>query len=130
VVYIGDNSREVTAYAIPGTLDGGSGSGSSTGSSSGSSSGSSTGSATGTSSGSSGTETALSRASWVASASVTQGGSSPTNAINGAGVRWTTGTPMTDGMWFEVNMASAQTFNEITMDSGGSTNDYARGYDV
>ena len=27
-------------------------------------------------------------------------------------------------------MLSAQTFNEITMDSAGSTNDYARGYQV
>jgi len=33
-------------------------------------------------------------------------------------------------MWFEVDMTSTQTFNEITMDSAGSTNDYARGYQV
>jgi beta-glucosidase len=33
-------------------------------------------------------------------------------------------------MWFEVDMAATQTFNEITMDSAGSTNDYARGYEV
>jgi len=37
---------------------------------------------------------------------------------------------MTDGMWFEVNMQSAKTFNQITMDSTGSPNDYARGYEV
>jgi phage-related protein len=37
---------------------------------------------------------------------------------------------MASGMWFEVDMSSAQTFNEITMDSAGSANDYARGYAV
>jgi hypothetical protein len=37
---------------------------------------------------------------------------------------------MASGMWFEVNMQSPQTFDEITMDSAGSANDYARGYSV
>ena len=30
----------------------------------------------------------------------------------------------------ELDMQSAQTFNQITINSAGSTNDYARGYDV
>jgi len=128
VVYIGDNGRELTAYAIPGMVGGGGTSGSTSGASSGSTSGASSGSTSGASSGSSG-ETALSRTSWVASSSVT--GSTPSAALDGnSGTRWTTGADMTNGMWFEVNMQSAQTFNEITMDSAGSANDYARGYAV
>src|SRR5580698_5097559 len=131
VVYIGDNGRELTAYAISGSVGGGgsgSSSGSTSGSSSGSTSGTSSGSTSGSSSGSSG-ETALSRTNWVASASVT--GSTPSAALDGnTGSRWTTGADMANGMWFEVNMQAAQTFNELTMDSAGSTNDYARGYSV
>src|SRR5580658_4351554 len=133
VVYIGDNGRELTAYAIPGNVGGGGGSGSSSGSTSGASSGSSasgtsSGSTSGASSGSSG-ETALPRASWLASSSVT--GTTPSAALDGnSGTRWTTGEDMANGMSFEVNMQSAQTFNQITMDSAGSANDYARGYAV
>jgi len=33
-------------------------------------------------------------------------------------------------MTFEVDMGSAQTFNQIEMDSGGYPGDYARGYNV
>ena len=36
----------------------------------------------------------------------------------------------TAGQWFEVNMGSAQTFNEVTIDAGPSTGDYPRGYTV
>src|SRR6202034_2787721 len=34
------------------------------------------------------------------------------------------------GMYWQVNMGSAQTFNQIEMDSGGYATDYARGYNV
>jgi beta-glucosidase len=77
------------------------------------------------------TETALSRTGWVASASNTGGADVPANAIDGnTATRWSTGTPMANGMWFQVDMTSAQSFNQITMDSGGNVNDYARGYQV
>ena len=33
-------------------------------------------------------------------------------------------------MYFQVNLGSAQTFNQIEMNAGGSTGDYARGYNV
>ncbi len=33
-------------------------------------------------------------------------------------------------MYFQVNMGSSQTFNQIEMNSGGSAGDYARGYNV
>jgi hypothetical protein len=83
------------------------------------------------SSSSSSGETALSRSGWVASASNTSGTDLPSNALDGSSsTRWSTGAPMIDGMWFEVDMTAAQTFNEIIMDSASSTNDYARGYQV
>jgi hypothetical protein len=76
-------------------------------------------------------ETALSRSGWVASASNTSGTDVPSNALDGnSSTRWSTGAPMVDGMWFEVDMTATQTFNEIVMDSASSTNDYARGYQV
>jgi Glycosyl hydrolase catalytic core/F5/8 type C domain len=82
------------------------------------------------SSGSAG-ETALSRAGWVASASNTSGTDVPSNALDGnTATRWSTGAAMNNGMWFEVDMAASQTFDEITIDAASSTNDYARGYQV
>jgi beta-glucosidase len=74
---------------------------------------------------------ALPRTGWVASASNTGGADVPANAIDGnTASRWSTGVPMANGMWFQVDMQSAQTFNQITMDSGGNVNDFARGYQV
>jgi hypothetical protein len=76
-------------------------------------------------------ETALSRTGWVASALNTSGTDVPSKAIDGnSSTRWSTGAPMANGMWFELDMTAPQTFNEITMDSASSTNDYARGYQV
>jgi hypothetical protein len=78
-----------------------------------------------------GSQTALNRNGWVASASNTGGTDVPAQAIDGnLGTRWSTGTPMVDGMDFEVDMTAAQTFDQITMDPAGSKNDYARGYEV
>jgi beta-glucosidase len=37
---------------------------------------------------------------------------------------------MTNGMTFTLDMQTAQTFNQIVMDSTNSPNDYARGYQV
>ncbi len=33
---------------------------------------------------------------------------------------------MANAMWFQLDMQTPQTFNEITMDSAGSVDDYAR----
>ena len=33
-------------------------------------------------------------------------------------------------MWWQVNMGSQQTFNQVVLNSGGNTGDYADGYDV
>ncbi|HSZ81929.1 MAG TPA: malectin domain-containing carbohydrate-binding protein, partial [Polyangia bacterium] len=43
---------------------------------------------------------------------------------------WSTGAALTNGMWLEVDMQTAKSFNALTMDSAGSTTDYARGYTV
>ena len=77
-------------------------------------------------------ETALSRTGWVASTSTSPGaGDAPANAIDGnISTRFSTDADQASGMYFQVNMGSAQTFNQIVMDSGGSTGDYARGFNV
>jgi uncharacterized repeat protein (TIGR02543 family) len=73
---------------------------------------------------------ALPRTGWVASASVSGGGSAA-NAIDGDNTtRWSTGADQANGQWFQVDMGSAQTFNRIVMDAGTTTNDYPRGYQV
>jgi hypothetical protein len=77
-----------------------------------------------------GTAGPLPRAGWVASASPTSG-DVPANAIDGnLSTRFSTGAPQANGQWFQVDMLSTQSFTQITMDTGGSTNDYARGYAV
>src|SRR5579859_1849146 len=119
VVYIGDNGRQLTAFALPGSTpppnDAGSGDGAATDA--------------GPGDGGS-TETALPRTGWVATASNTSG-DVPANALDGnEATRFSTGAPMANGMWFQVDMQAARTFDQITMDSGGSANDYARGYAV
>ena len=112
VLYLGDNGRRLTAFSLPssvvdagapdsGAPDAGPG------------------------------ETALSRNGWIASASLSAGGDVPANAIDGnAGTRWSTGAAMANGMSFNVDMQSPQTFDQITMDAAGSNGDYPRGYQI
>ena len=77
----------------------------------------------------SGTGTALSRTGWVASG--TAGGDPPANAIDGnTGTRWSTGTAQVNGQFFQVDMLSAKTFKQITLDAAASAADYPRGYQV
>lgn len=76
-------------------------------------------------------EAAVDRTGWTASASVTQFGSSVGNAVDGnSSTRWSTGTTQADGQWFQVDMGKMQTFNRLVLDSGASSNDYPRGYQV
>jgi beta-glucosidase len=44
--------------------------------------------------------------------------------------RWSSGTPMTSGNTVTVDLGAARAFSRLTMDSAGSTLDYARGYTV
>jgi glucosylceramidase len=74
---------------------------------------------------------ALPRTGWTATASSTEAGSSPANALDGnTSTRWSTGTAQVNGQWFRVDMLTAKTFNQISLDAGSSTGDYPRGYEV
>jgi hypothetical protein len=75
--------------------------------------------------------TQLSRNGWVASASSTEPGGSPQNALDGnLSTRWSSGADQASGQWFQVSLGSAQTFRQLVLDSTNSPNDYARSYAV
>jgi hypothetical protein len=78
------------------------------------------------------TGTQLGENGWTASSNTNSSSSdAPQNAIGGtSGPRFSSDAYQAPGMWFEVNMGSEQTFNQIEMNSGGYSGDYARGYDV
>ncbi|MCM3697977.1 discoidin domain-containing protein [Paenibacillus macerans] len=42
--------------------------------------------------------------------------------------RWTSSTGQTAGQWIRLDLGSVQNFSQISMNSGGSKNDYARGF--
>src|SRR3984957_19240271 len=77
-------------------------------------------------------ETQLSETGWTASSNTSPGsGDAPAHAIDGnLSTRFSSDADQASGMYFQVNMGSAQTFNQIEMNSGGSSGDYARGYNV
>jgi chitodextrinase len=90
---------------------------------------SSTASAT-TQAGSGGTHTVLDRTGWTANSNPTSG-DVPANLLDGnMSTRWSTGTAQAPGQYFIVDMTASQSFSRIVMDSTGSNNDYARGYQV
>ncbi len=74
----------------------------------------------------------LSRTGWVASTNApSKGADLPANALDGnLSTRFSTGEPEALGLYFEVDLGSAQAFTELEMDVPSSTTDYARGYDV
>ena len=74
--------------------------------------------------------TALSRTGWLASANPTSG-DVPANAIDGSlATRFSSGSAMVNGQWFQVDMGTAKAFDQVTMDSTNSASDYARGYTI
>jgi len=76
-------------------------------------------------------ETALPRTGWTATASSSAGGDVPSNALDGsASTRWSTGTAMANGQYYQVDLGTARTFDQVTVDAGGSTGDYPRGLSV
>ncbi|HTW09838.1 MAG TPA: discoidin domain-containing protein [Acidimicrobiales bacterium] len=79
-----------------------------------------------------GTESALSRTSWVASTNTSPGsGDAPANALDGnPNTRFSTDADQAVGQDFEVNMGTPETFNELQMDVPNSPTDYAPGYKV
>ena len=73
---------------------------------------------------------ALDRSGWTVTASTDF---EPIGAIDGDGTtRWTTGTPQTNGQFFQIDLGTEQTFDRIVLDSGSNSfeNDHPRGYDV
>jgi beta-glucosidase-like glycosyl hydrolase len=68
---------------------------------------------------------------WNASAFADDGGDNPARMLDGdLSTRWSSGTPMAPGQWVTVDMSAVQSIDQITMDAGPSTGDYARGYEV
>lgn len=68
---------------------------------------------------------------WNASAFADDGGDKPSRMLDGdLSTRWSSGTPMAPGQWVTVDMSAVQSIDQITMDAGPSTGDYARGYQV
>ncbi|WP_407916803.1 discoidin domain-containing protein, partial [Kitasatospora sp. NE20-6] len=81
--------------------------------------------------GTGGSPTVLPRTGWSASASSTGGGDVAANMLDGvAGTRWSSGAPMVSGQSITVDTGAVRSLARISMDSGGSANDYARGYQV
>lgn len=46
------------------------------------------------------------------------------------GSRWTSGEGQTPGQWIQLDLGGEQRFSRLSMDSGGSDNDYARSFQV
>lgn len=77
------------------------------------------------------TGTALPRTGWTAAANPTSATDVPARMLDGnAATRWSSGTPMANGNTVTLDLGAARTFGRLTMDSAGSTLDYARGYTV
>lgn len=73
----------------------------------------------------------IARDGWSATASVSNTGEPPSNALDGTfGTRWSTGEPQSPGISFQVDMAKTQSFSSIALDCGASGGDYPRGYQV
>jgi beta-glucosidase len=75
--------------------------------------------------------TALPRTGWIATAAPSSTTDVPARMLDGnTATRWSSGTPMTSGNTVTVDLGAARAFSRLTMDSAGSTLDYARGYTV
>ncbi|HXI55623.1 MAG TPA: discoidin domain-containing protein, partial [Polyangia bacterium] len=78
-----------------------------------------------------GSLTPLPRTGWVASATPSSATDVPARALDGnASTRFSTGAAQTNGQMFQVDMQTAQTFSQLTLDAGTSTGDFPRGYQV
>ena len=77
-------------------------------------------------------ETQLSETGWSASASTNSAAAdAPANAIDGnTGTRYSSDAVQAPGMWFQINLGSSQSFNQIQLNSGSWPGDYAVGYNV
>jgi beta-glucosidase len=75
--------------------------------------------------------TPLSRTGWTATASPSSTTDVPARMLDGdTTTRWSSGTPMASGNTVTLDLGAAKTFSKVVMDSGASTSDYARGYQI
>ncbi len=76
--------------------------------------------------------TAFDRTSWVASSNApSSSADAPADALDGdLTTRFSTNEDQAPGLYFEVDLGSAETFDALKMSAPNSPNDYARGYDV
>jgi hypothetical protein len=76
--------------------------------------------------------TPLPQTGWVATASSTEAGGSPANALDwNTGTRWSTGASQANGQWFQVDMGASQVFDEISFQTLSTGKfDYPRGYQI
>jgi hypothetical protein len=77
-------------------------------------------------------ETQLSETGWTASSNTNSSAAdAPANAIDGnLTTRFSSDADQAAGMYWQLNMGSAQTFNQIEMNAPNSAGDYAVGYNV
>ncbi|HHV99644.1 MAG TPA: hypothetical protein GXX36_08745 [Clostridiaceae bacterium] len=76
------------------------------------------------------TQPLLDRTGWTALAS-DDPWNTASNALDGdISSRWTNGTAIAAGQWFQVDMKEINAISGISLDAGSSTGDYPRGYDV
>lgn len=76
--------------------------------------------------------TPLSQTGWTATASSSNTGEPPSNALDwNTNTRWSTGALQSSGQWFQVNMGSKQEFDQLSFQTKSSDPwDYPRGYQV
>jgi glucosylceramidase len=76
--------------------------------------------------------TALDRAGWTASSNTAASGSdAAANAIDGSmSTRFSSDAVQADGMYWQADLGSPQTFTGLRMQVPGSSGDYARSYDL
>jgi RHS repeat-associated protein len=73
----------------------------------------------------------LPRIGWAASAFRSQGGDVGDRAVDAnIGTRWSSGVNQAPGQWFQVDMGVAETISTLILDSGTSTNDYPRQFQL
>lgn len=74
----------------------------------------------------------LDQTGWTATASSTESGSSPSNALDwSTTTRWSSGSAQSNGQWFQVNMGSKKVFDQISFETKTTDKwDYPRGYQI
>lgn len=73
----------------------------------------------------------ISRSGWTATASSSNSGEDPSRALDGdPSTRWTSGQQQSNGQYFQVDTGSSHSFSQVVLDTGTSTTDYPRGYQL